>query len=404
MKVLLVSPIGSVGDVYPFLDLGIALKARGHTVTLMASGYFRARATQAGLAFAQMGDPETLLVNLGGTNWARRVASRNVRASTVNTALPLILHEAYRLIAEYYDPGRTVVVAQLFTLGASVAHDKFGVPVAYVGVAPAYFESLTYFEWIGPMIARLAELIWHTRGIVNELRSQVGLAVWSLSDWVKWLHSPGPILGLFPDWFAPPTARWVRKVLFTEFSLYDDVGYWTPPAELVRFLNGGDPPIVFTKPSWLRFQTRFVTEASAVCHRLGRRGVFIGVEERERAKESSAAFGVFGYVPLSWLLPRSAALIHHGGIGTSAHALAAGKPQLVRPLDGVQVFDSRRLSQLGVAFRHVPWFPRQAALTSAMENLLESSELASQCHLIAERMREHQGMRKTCEVIEQMVL
>jgi len=101
-------------------------------------------------------------------------------------------------------------------------------------------------------------------------------------------------------------------------------------------------------------------------------------------------------------MPRSAAIVHHGGVGTGAHALAAGKPQLLRPLDGQQAADSRLLRRLGVARTHFSLFPRTSALAKAIESLLLSPEIAAQCHRVADRMRGQGPMQKTCELVEQI--
>lgn len=392
MKVLLISGIGSIGDVYPFVGLGVALKARGHSVTIMASGHFREDATQAGLDFVQLGPSKELMLNWIKSKWLRE------------EAMPLLLNDVYRLIEECYEPGRTVVVAALGTVGAAVASDKLRVPVAYVGVSPAYFQIQLepFLRRAGRVYWMLGEGIYHPRTAPDAFRAQLGLPRMALSDWLEWCRSPGPILGLFPDWYAPSQARWLAKVSLTEFSLYDGAEKWTPSEELVRFLEHGDPPLVFGRSSWSHLSSRAITEGAAACRLLGRRCIFVGVGENERPQQVPEEVGLFEYVPYSWLLPRSAAVIHHGGIGTSAHALAAGTPQLVLPLDYVQAFDSRILRQLGVAIRYRSLHPQASGLAQALGKLLQSSGIAANCSLLAERMVEQKAMERACEAIERM--
>jgi UDP:flavonoid glycosyltransferase YjiC (YdhE family) len=191
-------------------------------------------------------------------------------------------------------------------------------------------------------------------------------------------------------------------VSLTEFPLYDDSHHWVPSPELVRFLEAGEPPLVFTKPSGYRSNSAFIEQAADACHLLGRRGIFVGVEEPHSAKQVSSAFAVFGYVPLSWLLPRGTALIHHGGVGTSALALAAGTPQLIRPINIPQASDARRLCELGVAVKYTPWFPRATGFAQVLQRLLGSPEIASRCQLIAKRMADQKQMKTACEMIERI--
>jgi len=101
-------------------------------------------------------------------------------------------------------------------------------------------------------------------------------------------------------------------------------------------------------------------------------------------------------------MPRSAAIVHHGGIGTGAHALAAGTPQLLRPLDGQQASDSRLLRRLGGARTYFSLFPWPSALARAVEGLLVSPDIAAQCHQVADRMGGMGRMEKTCEFVEQI--
>src|SRR4030095_12812610 len=145
LNVLLINPLGSAGDIFPFVGLGRALRARGHSVTLMSSGFFRSRATQAGLQFVQLGPAEKLMADVVFGN----PSGVSVHPMTINEALSVILYEVYWRVAEHYDPGQTIIIATLGTLGAGMAHDKLGVPVGYVAVSPSYLNNLTFFSWAG---------------------------------------------------------------------------------------------------------------------------------------------------------------------------------------------------------------------------------------------------------------
>jgi rhamnosyltransferase subunit B len=300
VKVLVISGIGSIGDVYPFMGLGVALKARGHHVTIMASGRFREDTAQAGLEFVQLGPSDEMMLNYFKPKWVRE------------EAMPLVLNDVYRLIEEHHEPGQTVVVAALGTIGAAVAGDKLGVPVVYASVSPAYFQKHLdpFLRRTGPVYGMLYEAAYHPRTAPDALRAELGLPPKTFSEWLDWCRSPGPVLGLFPDWYAPLQARWLTKVSLTEFSLYDAADKWAPSGELVKFLEQGEPPVVFARSSWSRLPERAITQGAAACGLLGHRGIFVNLREHERSQQVPPEVGLFGYVPFSWILPRSVAVVH----------------------------------------------------------------------------------------------
>src|SRR4051794_2135572 len=132
LHVLLV-PMGTPGDVQPFIDLGAEAQRRGHAVTLLGSEYFRPRAEQAGFEFEPIGALEEYQLLLDDKNLWNPAKSFRVFAKKLvgPTARPM-----YDAIAARYEPGRTVVAAQSLALGARVAQDKLGVPTATIHRQP----------------------------------------------------------------------------------------------------------------------------------------------------------------------------------------------------------------------------------------------------------------------------
>ena len=107
-------------------------------------------------------------------------------------------------------------------------------------------------------------------------------------------------------------------------------------------------------------------------------------------------------MPLSTLLPRAAAIVHHGGMGTLGHALAAGVPQLTVPMVLDQFDNSRRLQRLGVSANVRSSAYRPAGITRMLRQLLESPEVAERCRHYAARLREDRPFEKVCLALEQL--
>jgi UDP:flavonoid glycosyltransferase YjiC (YdhE family) len=184
-------------------------------------------------------------------------------------------------------------------------------------------------------------------GPVNRLRARHGLPrVDRLLQ--HWVHSPDRVIGLFPPWFAPMQQDWPQQVALTGFPLYDGGELSLSPA-LRRFLDDGPPPIAFFTGTGIRHAASFFRTAVQICEALGRRGVLLSSFPENFATTLPPSIHVEAYAPFSQLLPRLAAFVHHGGIGSTAQALAAGTPQVVVPSAFDQADNGARLERLGVA-------------------------------------------------------
>jgi UDP:flavonoid glycosyltransferase YjiC (YdhE family) len=112
----------------------------------------------------------------------------------------------------------------------------------------------------------------------------------------------------------------------------------------------------------------------------------------------------FGFVPLSKLLPRTVALVHHGGIGTCAQGLAAGVPHLVQPMSYDQFDNARRLAALGVAREISRSDFRGASVASALAPLLDSPEVASRCRELAAKCSGLRSLENACNELERLAV
>ncbi len=236
-------------------------------------------------------------------------------------------------------------------------------------------------------------------GPVNKLRASVGLgAVKRIFD--SWIHSPDRVIGLFPEWFAAPASDWPAQAVLTGFPLYDEADILPLDLKLGRFLDSGEAPIAFTPGSAMRYGDRFFGAAVEACRLLGRRGLLVSMHERHLPKRLPKEIRHVKYAPFSRLLPRCAAIVHHGGIGTSSQALAAGVPQLAMPMGFDQADNAGRLKRLGVAevlpaldFRRV----RAAVL---LERVMDPIHRGS-CLIIKKRFDGQKPVEKTADLIEQ---
>jgi len=413
---VLLNPIGTFGDVNPYVGLGCELLARGHRVTVITNPYFETLVRDAGLEFVALGSVEEFQeffrrrdIWSFGKSWKPAL-----RWGALGT-----MRQAYGLIAERYEPGNTVVAAPGMGFGARVAREKLGVPLATLHLEPDKLRSLYHSPVLPPPLV-LAD--WVPR-ISKRIQLWVGDTFVAdpflgpdLNAWRKeldlppvhrivadWWHSPQRVIGLFPSWFAPPQPDWPPQTALTEFPLWDQHGIADVPREVQSFLEAGDPPIVFTAGSANAHAHRFYAAAIESCQLSGRRAVLIAGDQRQMPFDLPDTVRCFRYVPFSYLLDRAAALVHHAGVGTCALGLAAGIPQLVMPMSFAQPDVARRLKRLGVADIIKPRAFRGPRVARVLERLLASAAVAQQCGHFQQQVRDAHPFSQTCELLEALV-
>ena len=411
MAHFLLTPIGSSGDVHPFVGVGRVLRHRGHDVTMITAEPFRSAAARAGLRFIQsvsqaQFDEMTRHPDL----WHSRKG-----LALVLQAVSSYLQDSYALIEAAYEPGRTVLVAHALAFAARVFEEKHGASAATVHLAPSIFRSKfqqstnvpgmdvsRWPVWLKQAIMWMIDHRWIDPNIepaLNQLRRHVGLPPVS-RVFNEWLHSPRRAIGLFPAWFAPVQPDWPPQLRLTGFPLFDEADAHAMSPELEAFLNSGPPPILFTPGSANRAAGQFFAAALAATERLGRRALFLTGYPDQLPPNLGAQVHHERYVPFSHVLPRCAAIVHHGGIGTCAQGLAAGIPQLTMPLGFDQPDNTTRLWRLGVGRWVVPSKFTGERVAGELSTLLGDPRTAEGCQRWAEEIRRSDPLEDTCSLLE----
>ncbi len=411
MRVLL-SPVGSHGDVHPFIGLGLGLQARGHGVTLIASEPFGELAERHGFEFAPTITRAEYDATIANPDlWHPK---RSARVIFDDALLRKYLPIGFEHIRARYEPGNTVLLGGPLSLPARVAHDALGIPLATIHLAPIglfsavetpIYPTLHMGTWWPAPLKRfvfwLGERLMldpKVRPRLNEFRATLGLPpVRRVLG--KWIHSPQLVLGLFPEWFGH-APDWPAQTRTPGFIRYDQADGRPLHAEVEAFLNAGDPPLVFSFGSAMRTGRTYFDAAVAACHALGRRGLLLAKRTEQIPPGLPPTILQADYVPFSAVFPRAAAVVHHGGIGTTAQALAAGVPQIVMPMSFDQPDNAERLRKLGVA-RVVPAAVFDGAtLTASLRELFAEPGVPRACADLKERMRERDALNAACEWIE----
>jgi rhamnosyltransferase subunit B len=406
---VLILTIGSAGDVHPFVGIATALVRRGHRVRVATNPYVGKPVVDAGLELIPLGDEAEFADALKDPSlWHHRRGIKFVFDMVLTG-----LRRTYDAVAANVTRD-SVVVSSSLAFGARIAQDKIGFKMATVHLSPSQFRSSTappklaglwMPRWM-PLWAR--KKIWEggdkyvldpiLAGRINELRAELGLPpVTRILD--QWWNSPDRVIGLFPGWFGPPQTDWWPQSVITGFPRYDESTTRPGDPQLEAFLAAGEPPIVFTPGSAMAHGTDFLKTGVEICRRLNRRGLLLTRYTAHLPANLPPTVRTFSYAPFSTLFPRCAAVVHHGGIGTTAQALAAGVPQLVTPFAHDQFDNGFRVTTLGVG-RSVPankYRPRSAGLLAAV-----IADCADRSKRVAKNFDGDRSMDRTCQVIESL--
>jgi rhamnosyltransferase subunit B len=412
VNVLLIA-LGSHGDVHPFVGIGRRLRQRGHHVAVAANEYFKPLIDHAGLEFLALGTADEYRALATDKNlWDPMRGPQAVFEGTARYLRPM-----YDAAAEFARRDDAVIAGSSLAIGARVAQDHLHFPMATVHLSPAIFQSVYQppmffpFSLFPSWTPRAAlRLVWGVLNrimdrimgpAVNALRGEFGLP--PVSNIIRdYWHSPQRVIGLFPQWYGPIQPDWPAQTELTGFPLYDEPEVTPIDHALEQFLRDGEPPIAFTPGSAMWQAHRFFEESVEACVRLKRRGILL-TRHRDHLPQTLPA-GVIhvDYAPFSQLLPRCAAVVHHGGIGSSAQALAAGTPQLVTPFAHDQPDNAARLRRLGVAAVVPAKKYRARRIVSALNDLLSSPDVARACHEVRDRFAGDDPIDHTCDLIESL--
>jgi rhamnosyltransferase subunit B len=409
---VLVATLGSYGDVFPMVAIAARLRARGQMVTLFTNAHFQKLALKHGVKFVPLGTEAEHRHFADHPDLFDPRKSFSVFMNTV--ALPNI-RRAYEQLKAHIEPNETVIVASLAVFAARLLQEKFNIPTVTVHLTPLAIKSAYAVPKVsGPRIPdwfprSLKQFYWWVADKVfidpviclelNALRKEIGLAP---VDRVltRWVHSPQRVICMFPEWYASPQPDWPPNTYLTGFPLFDEGDEDELPGKVVEFLRAGEAPVVFMPGSLMQHGSLFFEESLGACQALGRRGILLSRFAHQIPEHLPEGIRHFAYVPFGKLLPHTAALVHHGGIGTSAQAMRAGVPQLIHPMAHDQYDNAARLHALGVADWINPGDYRAPAVVDRLQRLTESSAVLEQCRAVADRFENTDPLLETCELIE----
>lgn len=361
--------IGSRGDVEPYVALGLGLKASGKTVRVATHTNFEALVRGRGLEFAQVGGDYRAHHESrdGREELARNRGYYQMLYHGSRTAGPLlqrVMFDGWRASAD----SQALVVNQLaVVVGYHIAEKlaipmirAFNMPMSRTRTSPAPFlpGRLRLGGKLNLLTHDLARrILWAMlRSPTSDARSKVlCLPRNSPNPYVDMDRQRWLLLYGYSPAVVPPPSDWPDWIQVTGFWFLDRPREWQAPAGLVRFLESGPPPVYVGFGSMSNQSPEQTTELVVRALSLaGQRGVLVTGWGGLASGAASDDVYVADEVPFDWLFPRTAATVHHGGIGTTHLGLRAGVPAVVVPFMPDQHFWGSQVARLGVGPRPIP--------------------------------------------------
>lgn len=418
MKVTILT-VGSRGDVQPYVALGLGLQQAGYTVTLASNENFAEFVTSYGLRFHPLtGDAQAIVEGeLGrasiesGRNFIKLAAQFR---KTLLSVVDPFLRDCYEACKD-----ADAVVHGLLGFFAQLVAEKHGIPSVGAYLQPVVRTSafpniaMPLKDLGGPLNllthAATEQIYWQAfRPIVNTWRTDtLGLAPYSLfpGPFVQLRRQRYPIVHGVSPMLIPKPRDYGPHLPFSGFWFLDEPNAWEPPDELVNFLAAGEPPVYVGFGSMSSRNsaetTRIVVDA---LQQAGKRGILLsGWGGMETADLPDSILPIRS-APHSWLFPRMAAVVHHGGMGTTSAGLRAGVPSMAVPFFGDQYFWGRRIAEIRAGAAPI----NRPALTSdrlaaSIVQMTEDRLLQRVAGEIGRKIRNENGTAKAVQFISHQI-
>jgi sterol 3beta-glucosyltransferase len=401
---------GSRGDVQPFVALGRGLKAEGHEVTLATAATFEKFITDNGLQFGYLNDD---LLKLKDTSEGRQAleGSGNKLAliKKVKPMLRQMLDDAWKASQD----AEAIIYHPKALAGYHIA-EKLNIP-AFMSIPLPLFTPTKEFPvpilspnirlggWFNRLSYSAMKLVSAPyTGMINDWREQsLGLSRRKFDELIRADGTPIPVLYSYSSHVVPRPADWPEWVHATGYWFLDDQTNWQPPADLVRFLDAGSPPVYigYGSMAGTNPQAKAKMVVDALVQSKQRGVIATGWGGLQTADLPDNVF-VIDEAPHEWLFPRMGAVVHHGGAGTTAAGLRAGKPSIICPFIADQPFWGQRVYELGVSTKPIPQKKLTASLLAdAICSALTDSQMRQNAENLGTKIQSEDGIGNAVSII-----
>lgn len=423
MARLVLTTLGSLGDLHPMFPIARELNRRGHRVSFVVPELLQSSVVAEGFESHPVVLPKQPL------SYDPDHTSPQDARSQIHTQYGPYLRLCVKVLDEA-SALADVILTTPHQVATAIVGQRRQIPWITLSVFPGFIPSgytVPEPHWLpalptpaGRMVNRLTWKVFRygLRYLASETIHEV--AGEDLAG-ARSLFSPGDLspylsLVLSSRFYSPPLPDWPRNVLVTGYPEYDRPRGWRPPPELERFLESGPPPVLVTGSS-ARNSGAFMLMAKEALEATGRRGILLtGRASDELLGKADFAIlnsgvSAWRYLPLSELLPRAELVVHHAGIGTGLATIRRGLPAVAVPTTFDHWYNASRLRALGVA--HVISGRQEfrkgvrsyvhlnaGSLAEAIEMVASEAGYRSRAAALAELMKSEDPVNNASDAIE----
>jgi UDP:flavonoid glycosyltransferase YjiC (YdhE family) len=410
MATIVITSSGTLGDHLPYVALGQALKARGHQVRMAISRPMHSYALNAGLEAVacgwDLGLEEAQKHAQSWDHWSSRASSSEELLYRLHR---LDIPDRFRSLLAACQDADLLISNLQHTLPVAMVREKTAIPWVMASVIVFLWEF-----WADPSRSTdsptAEQIVKEPDKLLDEyfqkLREEAGLRRQPWRDWKGSLEADHIMLASSSHFSQVSAKR--SNVNMTGFWFYEDPAWsdWQPSQELREFVEQDPQPLVLTFSSQPLKNPRQVVDVHVrAAAKLGRpiliQQGWAGFNEDHLPEDIDRDRVMFaGFLPQDWLFARVAAVIHHGGIGTTARALRHGCPMLVEPYGNDQFFNARQVLLLGVGAAVHPHKLNEVGLARVLQEKVLTFEYKRRAEEIGEKIRQEQGLQTACNLIE----
>jgi UDP:flavonoid glycosyltransferase YjiC (YdhE family) len=409
--------IGSLGDLHPYIALALEMKKRFIEPVIATSNIYRQKIESLGIEFhplrpdmPEQGTPEYLAMVEGVVD-----PNRGMEYLFKGMLIPA-LRDMYEDLSAAIEDADLLVTHPIVLAGPPLAQ-KSRIPWVSTVLAPASIWS-AFDPWVPPNMPWLHKVL---KGGPFFARLYINLVKAMSNPWLKEVYnlraelglsegqhalfegqfSPDLNLVLFSNVLSQPQSDWPANTVITGFPFFDKKDNQPPDIDLLRFLGRGPAPIVFTLGSAaVHLAGEFYRESIAAAQLLKRRAVLlVGSDENKPKHPLPEDIIAVNYAPLGELLPRAAAMVHQGGVGTTGQGLRAGIPMLVVPFAADQPDNGARVERLGVARNVTRNHYKAERVASELKELLGNPIYTRTAREVGSRVRAENGAALAVDLI-----
>lgn len=416
MSRIVLSTIGSLGDLHPKIAIALELRRRGHIAAINTWEGYREKINALGLEFR----PLRPNVDIDDKELHRKAMDAVKGPEFVIRELILgHIREMYDDLLAAID-GADAFLSGEIVYAADAASKKLGIPWISTSLAP-----ISMFSAHDPSIymqSRLMEMAWALPTLFHKGTQVVTRAV--MNSWLNGYrdfrrdlslsedHNPiftdkfSPLLHLamFSKALARPQADWPPQTVQTGVCFYDESETTELDPELKGFLHDGEPPIVFTLGSAaIRDAGDFFDESVRAAGELGRRAVVLYGRDQKVPTGLNEDIFAAEYAPFSLVFPHASCVVHQAGVGTTGQVLRSGVPHVIVPFSHDQPDNAVRCKRAGVAeviFRTA--YNSQTAV-DAIAKVLGDESYRKKAAELKSIVDEEDGPRSACDAIERVL-